>query len=171
MSIGKQWSGSSTLLFRKYTFSCGKMSTFVKPTRTQEKNTSKTHEKTWKNDEKTWQNEKSHVNFLGALLKQKHLFYWWNFTPTWTRALKTTPKNTPKYIKKHEKMMNTNEHTRECSFSDNTRFQGKNSIFVKTNMKNQRKHKRKRSKNKADFRWHFSTRDYWKRTGLEKIVA
>jgi len=30
-----------------------KMSTFVKPTRKQEKNTSKTHENIWKNDEKT----------------------------------------------------------------------------------------------------------------------
>ena len=31
--------------------------------------------------------------------------------------------------------MNKNEHTRECSFSENTRFPAENSIFVKTNIK------------------------------------
>ena len=125
--------------FSENTLFPGKMGTFVKPTRKQEENTSKTHEKNMK---KWWKNmpkwKKMHVNFLGALLKQKHSFYWWNFTTTWPRALKTTPKNTPKNIKKHEIMMNTNEHTRECSFSENTRFPGEDCIFVKTNMKHQR---------------------------------
>ena len=102
-TIRKQWTDFWILLFRKYTFP-KENEHFCK---TNKKARGEHIENTWKKHEKMMKNmtkwKKSHVNFLGALLKQKHSFYWWNFTTTWPRALKKTPKNTPKNIKKHEK--------------------------------------------------------------------
>jgi len=109
----------------------------------------KKHEQMMKKHDKM---KKNACQLFGCPLEAKTLILLMFFTTTWARALKTTPKNTPKNIKKHEKMMNTNEHTRECSFSENTRFLRSMTTFVKTNMNNQRKNKRKGSKNKADFR-------------------
>ena len=45
-------------------------------------------------------------------------------SPKEVEEQKNSLKKTVEKIKKHEKKMNTNEHTRECSFSENTRFPG-----------------------------------------------
>ena len=72
-TIRKQWTDFRILLFRKCTFSRGKMSHFVKPTRKQEKNTGKTHEQTWKRMNKGGKNENAVCRCSGGSFRAKTL--------------------------------------------------------------------------------------------------
>jgi len=71
-TIRKQWTDFRILLFRKCTFSRGKVSHFVKPTRKQEKNTGKTHEQTWKKDEQKRKKWKIRVSVLWELISSQN---------------------------------------------------------------------------------------------------
>ena len=106
-TIRKQWTDFWILLSRKYTFSRGKMSTFVKPTRTQEENTGKTHEQTWKKDERMRKKWKIRVSALWGLMSSKNTHITEEIALRHRPgATEMTPKNQSKTWK-HEKRMYT----------------------------------------------------------------